>query len=95
MDYDGVIPPYDYLVRWRRLDDVRFVAGAGWAPAGARRSRAPSPSAFLISSSDISSARAVEARSLRSAIAKPLSIEGAPGGAEAAPPATVPPAPGG
>ena len=33
LGYDGVINPYRYLLAWQRLEDVRFVAGAGWVPA--------------------------------------------------------------
>ncbi len=75
MGYDGVINPYPHLMAWRRLQDVRFIAGAGWAPAAAHSSRAPRPGAFLLSSSDISSARGLGAGSLRRALADPVSAE--------------------
>ena len=32
LGYDGVINPYPYLLAWQRLEDVRFIAGAGWVP---------------------------------------------------------------
>jgi murein DD-endopeptidase MepM/ murein hydrolase activator NlpD len=82
LGYDGVINPYRYLLAWRRLEDVRFVAGAGWVPA-LHAVRAPSPGAYLLSSTDISSANGLDPGSLRRAMAKPVSVEetGAPVGA--------------
>ena len=32
LGYDGVVRPYPYLLAWRRLEDVSFAAGRGWAP---------------------------------------------------------------
>ncbi|HSC91202.1 MAG TPA: M23 family metallopeptidase [Gaiellaceae bacterium] len=79
LGYDGVINPYRYLQAWQRLDDVRFIAGAGWVPV-AGRATAPSPGAYLLSSTDISSASGLDPGSLRRAMAKPVSVEeaGAP-----------------
>ena len=81
LGYDGVINPYRYLLAWQRLEDVRFVAGAGWVPA-LHAVRAPSPGAYLLSSTDISSANGLDPGSLRRAMAKPVSVEetGAPVG---------------
>ncbi|MGE5689228.1 MAG: choice-of-anchor P family protein [Pseudomonadota bacterium] len=93
LGYDGVINPYRYLLAWRRLEDVRFVAGAGWVPAIGAASRAPSPGAYLLSSTDISSANGLDPGSLRRAMAKPVSVEetgaavGGLGGAAPAAPA--------
>jgi murein DD-endopeptidase MepM/ murein hydrolase activator NlpD len=94
LGYDGVINPYEYLLAWRRLEDVRFVAGAGWVPAlGATAPRAPSPGAYLLSATDISSANGLEPGSLRRAMTRPASVEEAGeavdglGGAVAAAPA--------
>ena len=75
LGYDGVINPYRYLQAWRRLDDVRFLAGAGWVPLTARASRAPSPGAYLLSASDISSASGLDPASLRRAMERPVSVE--------------------
>ena len=74
-----MINPYRYLLAWQRLEDVRFVAGAGWVPA-LHAVRAPSPGAYLLSSTDISSANGLDPGSLRRAMAKPVSVEetGAP-----------------
>jgi murein DD-endopeptidase MepM/ murein hydrolase activator NlpD len=78
LGYDGVVPPYRYLIAWRRLEDVRFVAGAGWLPLLPGESGAPPPGAYLLSSTDISSASGLEPGSLRRALAEPVSIEVAP-----------------
>jgi murein DD-endopeptidase MepM/ murein hydrolase activator NlpD len=81
LGYDGVVPPYRYLLAWRRLEDVRFVAGAGWLPLLPGESAAPPPGAYLLSSTDISSASGLEPGSLRRALAEPVSIEVATPGA--------------
>jgi hypothetical protein len=76
--------------------DVRFVAGAGWVPALGAGARAPSPGAYLLSSTDISSANGLDPGSLRRAMAKPVSVEetgaavGGLGGAAPAAPALKP-----
>ena len=75
LGYDGVVPPNRYLLAWRRLEDVRFVAGAGWLPLLPGESAAPPPGAYLLSSTDISSASGLEPGSLRRALAEPVSIE--------------------
>jgi murein DD-endopeptidase MepM/ murein hydrolase activator NlpD len=64
LGYDGVINPYEYLLAWERLEDVRFVAGATWVPTLARIGNAPTPGAFLLSSTDISTAASLRAREL-------------------------------
>ena len=93
LGYDGVINPYPYLLAWQRLKDVRFVAGAGWVPARGATARAPSPGAYLLSSTDISSANGLDPGSLRRAMDKPVSVEetgaavGGLGGAAPAAPA--------
>ncbi len=74
LGYDGVINPYQYLLRWKRLEDVRFIAGAGWAPTSGRR--APNPGAYLLSAEDISSASGLEPGSLERALGAPVSAEG-------------------
>ncbi|MGH3103905.1 MAG: choice-of-anchor P family protein [Gaiellaceae bacterium] len=75
LGYDGVINPYTYLLAWQRLEDVRFVAGAGWTPSVAEVSDAPRPGAFLLSSTDISSASGLEPASLQAAMEEPVSAE--------------------
>ena len=62
LGYDGVVNPYTYLLAWKRLEDVRFIAGATWLPSLAEAGRAPSPGAFLLSSADISQASSRDAR---------------------------------
>jgi murein DD-endopeptidase MepM/ murein hydrolase activator NlpD len=54
LGYDGVINPFPYLSAWKRLEDLRFAAAAGWAPSPALRSNAPKPGAILLQASDIS-----------------------------------------
>jgi murein DD-endopeptidase MepM/ murein hydrolase activator NlpD len=75
LGYDGVVPPYPILTKWQRLDDVRFVAGAGWVPSLAQPSNAPTPGAFLLSSSDISSASGLRPGALRRALVEQASSE--------------------
>jgi murein DD-endopeptidase MepM/ murein hydrolase activator NlpD len=75
LGYDGVVPPSKYLLAWRRLEDVRLVAGAAWIPALGRASTAPVPGAYLLSSTDISSASGLEPGSLAKALKAPVSTE--------------------
>jgi murein DD-endopeptidase MepM/ murein hydrolase activator NlpD len=77
LDYDGVISPYPYLLAWRRLEDVRFVAGATWTPSLAQASDAPTPGAFLLASRDIASARGLDAQALRQVMERQPSAEAA------------------
>jgi murein DD-endopeptidase MepM/ murein hydrolase activator NlpD len=58
LGYDGVVDPNPFLLGCRIVEDVRLVAGATWTPPVAPQSRAPRPGAFLLSSSDISTASA-------------------------------------
>jgi murein DD-endopeptidase MepM/ murein hydrolase activator NlpD len=74
LGYDGVVRPYPYLIAWKRLEDLRFAAAAGWAPAASPRSRAPKAGAILLQASDISSANGLEPASLRRAFL-PVSAE--------------------
>jgi murein DD-endopeptidase MepM/ murein hydrolase activator NlpD len=66
--YDGVVPPYRYLVAWQRLSDVAITGVAGWAAPIARGASAPRPGAILLQVSDISSASGLEPGSLRRAM---------------------------
>jgi murein DD-endopeptidase MepM/ murein hydrolase activator NlpD len=66
--YDGVVPPYQYLVAWQRLSDVVISGVAGWAAPIAPGSSAPRPGAILLQASDISSASGLEPGSLRRAM---------------------------
>jgi hypothetical protein len=77
LGYDGVINPYPYLLAWRRLEDVRFVAGATWTPSLAQASDAPTPGAFLLSSTDIASASGLDPRALRGVLDQQPSAEAA------------------
>jgi murein DD-endopeptidase MepM/ murein hydrolase activator NlpD len=75
LGYDGVVRPYSYLLAWRRLQDVSFAAGLGWAPPAPSSSTAPRPGAFLLGQSDISSASGLEPGSLERALVAPVSSE--------------------
>jgi murein DD-endopeptidase MepM/ murein hydrolase activator NlpD len=75
LGYDGVVRAYPYLIAWRRLEDVSFAAGRGWAPPVPLSATAPRPGAFLLGSSDISSASGLEPGSLERALVAPVSAE--------------------
>jgi murein DD-endopeptidase MepM/ murein hydrolase activator NlpD len=74
--YDGVVNPYEYLSAWRRLEDVSFAAGRGWAPPVPLTATAPKPAALLLGSVDISSASGLDPGSLDRALAAPVATEG-------------------
>jgi Peptidase family M23 len=74
LGYDGAVNPTQYLNAWRRLQDVRFPAGAAWAPSPTR-SRAPMPGAILLQSTDISSGSGLDPGSLARALAPSLTSE--------------------
>ena len=76
LGYDGVVNPQAYLTAWRRLVDVSFAAGRGWAPPVPASATAPRPGAFLLGSTDISSASGLEPGSLERALVAPVSAEG-------------------
>jgi murein DD-endopeptidase MepM/ murein hydrolase activator NlpD len=67
--YDGsAVPPYPYLMAWKRLTDLPFTAVSGWAPPFSDSSRAPKPGAILLQTRDISSASGLEPGSLQRAM---------------------------
>jgi murein DD-endopeptidase MepM/ murein hydrolase activator NlpD len=76
LGYDGVVNPFAYLSAWRRLQDVSFAAGRGWAPPVPSSATAPQPAAFLLGSTDISTASGLDPGSLDRAITAPVSAEG-------------------
>jgi murein DD-endopeptidase MepM/ murein hydrolase activator NlpD len=76
MGYDGVVNAFPYLSAWRRLQDVTFAAGRGWAPPVPPAATAPRPAAVLLGSTDISSASGLEPGSLERALVAPVSSEG-------------------
>jgi murein DD-endopeptidase MepM/ murein hydrolase activator NlpD len=76
MGYDGVVSPFPYLSAWRRLEDIVFAAGRGWAPPVPPNATAPRPGALLLGSMDISSASGLEPGSLERALVAPVSAEG-------------------
>jgi murein DD-endopeptidase MepM/ murein hydrolase activator NlpD len=87
LGYDGAVDPTKYLDAWKRLQDVRFDAVAGWTPRGG--ANAPKAGAILLRASDISSASGLDPASLRRALAPPAAEEGEGGGLY---PQTQPPA---
>lgn len=72
--YDGAVDPTKYLLAWKHLENVSFAGGNAWAPLG-HSANAPKPGAFLISSSDISSADGLDPGSLQRAV-RPSTDEG-------------------
>ena len=76
MGYDGVVAPYPYLVAWRRVQDIVFPDGAGWAPPAVAGSSAPKPGAIVLQVSDISTASGLRPGSLARAFVAPVSAEG-------------------
>jgi len=76
MGYDGVVNAFPYLSAWRRLLDVSFAAGRGWAPPVPAAATAPKPAAVLLGSTDISSASGLEPGSLERALTAPVSAQG-------------------
>ena len=63
LGYDGAVDPTAYLDAWQHLQDIQ-IAPAVWAPAVAPTSRAPTPGAILLQSSDISTANGLDPGSL-------------------------------
>jgi len=76
MGYDGVVNAFPYLSAWRRLQDVSFAAGRGWAPPVPASATAPRPAAVLLGSIDISSASGLEPGSLERALIAPVAAQG-------------------
>ena len=76
MGYDGVVNSFPYLSAWRRLEDISFAAGRGWAPPVPPTATAPRPGALLLGSTDISSASGLEPGSLERALVAPVAAEG-------------------
>jgi murein DD-endopeptidase MepM/ murein hydrolase activator NlpD len=72
MGYDGAVDPTQYLLAWKRLQDISFDGGA-WTTRQSR-SRAPKPGAILLEATDISSADGLDPASLQRALA-PASAE--------------------
>ncbi len=76
LGYDGVVNAFPYLSAWRRVQDVTFAAGRGWAPPVPSNATAPRPAAVLLGSTDISSASGLEPGSLERALAAPVFTQG-------------------
>ena len=76
LGYDGVVAPYPYLVAWRRITDVRFPDGQGWAPPPAAESSAPRPGAIVLQVTDISTASGLRPGSVARAFVAPAAAEG-------------------
>ncbi len=76
MGYDGVVAPYPYLLAWRRVQDIVFPDGAGWAPPAVAGSSAPKPGAIVLQVSDISTASGLRPGSVARAFVAPVAAEG-------------------
>ena len=76
MGYDGVVNAYPYLGAWRRLEDVSFAAGRGWAPPVPPNATTPRPAVLLTRFDRLSSASGLEPGSLERALTVPVSAEG-------------------
>lgn len=76
MGYDGVVAAYPYLVAWRRVEDIVFPDGTGWAPAATASATAPKPGAILLQVSDISTASGLRPGAVSRAFVAPVSAEG-------------------
>lgn len=72
----GAVNPFLYLDAWRRVEDVSFAIGRGWAPPVPASSRAPRPAAVLLGASDISSVSGLEPGSLERALTAPVLNQG-------------------
>lgn len=72
----GAVNPYEYLGAWRRVQDISLAVGTGWAPPVPVSAKAPRPGAFLLGSTDISSASGLEPGSLERALVAPVLAEG-------------------
>jgi murein DD-endopeptidase MepM/ murein hydrolase activator NlpD len=70
--YDGVVNAHPYLSAWRRLEDISFAAGRGWAPPVPATATAPKPAAVLLGSTDISSASGLDPGALDRALSAPV-----------------------
>lgn len=68
----GAVNPYEYLLAWRRVKDVSFSVGRGWAPPVPSNATAPLPAAVLLGAKDISTASGLEPGSLERALAAPV-----------------------
>ena len=69
LGYDGVVSPYDYLVRWRRLDSTAFGDFQWRLEPGV----APAAAAVLLRATDISTVVALEPEDLKRVLA-PLTL---------------------
>ena len=76
LGYDGAVDPTPYLDAWKRLEDVRILPAVPFAAiqAGAAASRAPTPGAILLRSTDISTASGLDPGALRRAMRAPVEL---------------------
>jgi murein DD-endopeptidase MepM/ murein hydrolase activator NlpD len=92
LGYDGVIAPYPLLVAWKRLEDIQFPNGTGWAPAPPAGAQAPKPGAIVLQVTDISVASGLRPGAVARAFVAPASAEGDGALIRAYTPQPVPPA---
>jgi murein DD-endopeptidase MepM/ murein hydrolase activator NlpD len=77
LGYDGAVNPTKYLDAWKRLEDVRILPAIPFAPPAAAASSAPTPGAYLLQSTDISTASGLDPASLTRAMKTAGSVDGA------------------
>ena len=76
LGYDGAVNPTKYLDAWKRLEDVRILPAVPFSTlGGAKASSAPTPGAFLLQTTDISTANGLDPGSLTRAMNAPATID--------------------
>ena len=80
LGYDGAVDPTRYLNAWQRLEDIRILAAVPFSLQLSTTSRAPTPGAILLQSSDISTASGLDPGSLRRAMRAPVTVPTGSGG---------------
>ena len=68
LGYDGAVNPTNYLLAWKRLEDIPITSSGAFLVAPAPGAQAPKPGAILLQASDISSASGLDPGSLRRAM---------------------------
>ena len=76
LGYDGAVNPTKYLDAWKRLEDVRILPAVPFSTlGGAKATSAPTPGAFLLQTTDISTANGLDPGSLTRAMNAPATID--------------------
>jgi murein DD-endopeptidase MepM/ murein hydrolase activator NlpD len=75
LGYDGAVNPTKYLGAWKQLEDIRILPAIPFAPPTADVSSAPTPGAYLLQSTDISTANGLDPASLTRAMKGPATAD--------------------